>query len=129
MTQFEILAGIDWSAQTRKVAVVDADGELLGEREFAHSGDGLAEMADWILGHSPDGKAAVKAGKSVYRTTLAELAGSLAKAERQGQFAEKIRFFARAALLIVAKSVASPSPGAAQASSSKSSMRETKKAR
>ena len=103
MTQFEILAGIDWSAQTRKVAVVDADGELLGEREFAHSGDGLAEMADWILGHSPDGKAAVKAGKSVYRTTLAELAGSLAKAERQGQFAEKIRFFARAALLIVDK--------------------------
>ena len=44
---------------------------------------------------------AVKAGKSVYRTTLAELTGSLAKAERQGQLAEKIRFLARAALLIV----------------------------
>ena len=58
MTQFEILAGIDWSAQTHQVTVVDADGELLGEREFAHSGDGLVEMADWILGHSPDGKAA-----------------------------------------------------------------------
>ena len=58
MTQFEIYAGIDWPAQTHQVAVVDADGEILGEREFAHSGDGLAEMADWILGHSPDGKAA-----------------------------------------------------------------------
>ena len=58
MTQFEIYAGIDWSAQTHQVAVGDADGEILGEREFAHSGDGLAEMADWILGHSPDGKAA-----------------------------------------------------------------------
>ena len=44
---------------------------------------------------------AVKAGKSVYRTTLAELTESLAKAERQGQLAEKIRFLARAALLIV----------------------------
>ena len=43
----------------------------------------------------------VNAGKSVYRTTLAELTESLAKAERQGQLAEKIRFLARAALLIV----------------------------
>ena len=58
MTQFEIYSGIDWSTRTHQVAVVDADGEILGERAFAHSGDGLAEMADWILAHSPDGKAA-----------------------------------------------------------------------
>ena len=58
MTQFEIYAGIDWSTQTHQVAVVDADGELLGERAFAHSGDGLAEMADWILGRCPGGEAA-----------------------------------------------------------------------
>ena len=58
MTQFEIYAGIDWSTQTHQVALVDADGELLGERAFAHSGDGLAEMADWILGRCPDGEAA-----------------------------------------------------------------------
>ena len=58
MTQFEIYAGIDWSTRTHQVAVVDADGELLGERAFAHSGDGRAEMADWILGHCPEGRAA-----------------------------------------------------------------------
>ena len=58
MTQFEIYAGIDWSTRTHQVALVDADGELLGERAFAHSGDGLAEMADWILGHCPEGQAA-----------------------------------------------------------------------
>ena len=58
MTQFEIFAGIDWPIQTRQVAVVDADGEILGERAFAHNGEGLAAMADWILGRSPDGRAA-----------------------------------------------------------------------
>lgn len=47
------------------------------------------------------GVAAVKAGMQVYRATLAELVEVLAKAERQGQLAEKIRFFARSSLLIV----------------------------
>jgi DNA replication protein DnaC len=39
------------------------------------------------------GVAAVKAGMQVYRATLAELVEVLAKAERQGQLAEKIRFY------------------------------------
>lgn len=47
------------------------------------------------------GVAAVKAGKSVYRTTLAELIETLSKAEREGRLIEKIRFYARTALLIV----------------------------
>ena len=64
MTQFEIFAGIDWPTQTRQVAVVDADGEILGERAFAHTGEGLAAMADWILGRSPDGRAAAAIKKS-----------------------------------------------------------------
>ncbi len=47
------------------------------------------------------GVAAVKAGKSVYRSTLAELIEAMSKAEREGRLADKIRFFARTALLIV----------------------------
>ena len=58
MTQFEIFAGIDWSTKVHQVAIVDAAGVVLGEQKFAHSGDGLAAMADWILGHSSEGKAA-----------------------------------------------------------------------
>ena len=58
MTQFEIFAGIDWSTKVHQVAVADAAGVVLGEQKFAHSGDGLAAMADWILGHSSEGKAA-----------------------------------------------------------------------
>lgn len=47
------------------------------------------------------GVAAVKAGKSVYRCSLAELIEGLSKAEREGRLVEKIRFYARTALLIV----------------------------
>lgn len=47
------------------------------------------------------GVAAVKAGRQVYRASLAELIDALTKAERQGELAEKIRFYTRASLLIV----------------------------
>jgi DNA replication protein DnaC len=47
------------------------------------------------------GVEAVKAGKSVYFCTLADLIGMLARAEREGRLAERIRFFCRPTLLIV----------------------------
>ena len=47
------------------------------------------------------GVEAVKAGRSVYFVTLADLVASLAKAEREGTLRERIRFFCRFALLIV----------------------------
>ncbi len=47
------------------------------------------------------GVEAVKAGKSVYFTTLADLIGSLARSEREGRLQERIRFFCRPSLLIV----------------------------
>ncbi len=44
---------------------------------------------------------AVKAGRSVYFATLADIVSVLAKAEREGQLRERIRFFCRSSLLIV----------------------------
>ena len=73
--------------------------DFIRRRETVHflgpPGTGKSHLATAL------GVAAVKAGKSVCKTTLAEPAESLAKAERQGRLAEKIRFFARAALLVV----------------------------
>lgn len=43
----------------------------------------------------------MKSGMQVYRAMLAELVEVLAKAERRGLLAEKIRFYARSSLLIV----------------------------
>jgi DNA replication protein DnaC len=47
------------------------------------------------------GVAAIKAGKSVYRCTLAELVEALGRAEREGRLIEKTRFLSRNRLLIV----------------------------
>ena len=47
------------------------------------------------------GVEAVKAGRSVYFCTLADLLGHLARAEREGRLQERIRFFCRPAVLIV----------------------------
>ncbi len=44
---------------------------------------------------------AVKAGRSVYFATLADIVGSLAKAEREGTLRERIRFLCRPQLLVV----------------------------
>lgn len=42
-------AGVDWAVNDHQACVLDADGAELGNRKFAHSGQGLADMADWIL--------------------------------------------------------------------------------
>lgn len=47
------------------------------------------------------GLEAVKAGKSVYFATLAEIIASLAKAEREGQLTQRIRFLSRHGLLVI----------------------------
>jgi DNA replication protein DnaC len=47
------------------------------------------------------GVEAVKAGRSVYFSSLADIVASLAKAEREGGLRERIRYFCRFALLIV----------------------------
>src|SRR4029077_656566 len=47
------------------------------------------------------GVEAVKSGRSVYFSTLADLIASLTKAEREGTLSERIRFLSAFALLIV----------------------------
>src|SRR6202142_4466275 len=47
------------------------------------------------------GVEAVKAGRSVYFSSLADIVASLARAEREGALRERIRYFCRFALLIV----------------------------
>jgi DNA replication protein DnaC len=47
------------------------------------------------------GVEAVKAGRSVYFATLADIVGSLAKAEREGTLRDRLRFLCRPQLLII----------------------------
>ena len=51
------VVGVDWASETHHVRLSDAKGRKVGERAFAHGGQGLAEMVAWILkltGATPD---------------------------------------------------------------------------
>jgi transposase len=45
-------AGVDWASEKHLVFLADAEGHKIGEREFKHSGEGLAEMAAWLMAAS-----------------------------------------------------------------------------
>lgn len=46
--QFLAFAGIDWASEAHQVCVINADGEVVSERSVKHSGDGLADLCDWL---------------------------------------------------------------------------------
>ena len=96
------LAGFDFSFQPsldRERILALAELQFVERREVVHflgpPGTGKSHLAVAL------GVEAVKAGRSVYFTTLADIVGALAKAEREGQLRERIRWFCRSALLIV----------------------------
>lgn len=96
------LEGFDFSFQPsldRERIAALAQLDFIRRAEVVHflgpPGTGKSHLATAL------GVAAVKAGKQVYRATLAELIEALVKAEREGRLADKIRFYARPSLLIV----------------------------
>jgi DNA replication protein DnaC len=96
------LEGFDFSFQPsldRDRIMALAQLDFIARAEVVHflgpPGTGKSHLATAL------GIAAVKAGKSVYRCTLAELIEGLARAEREGRLVEKIRFYSRASLLII----------------------------
>jgi len=42
-------AGVDWGSERHQVCLLDDRGTTVGEREFPHSGEGLAELGNWLL--------------------------------------------------------------------------------
>src|SRR5882724_11513427 len=45
-------AGVDWASESHHVRLIDGEGRDVGERIFKHGGEGLAEMAAWLLASS-----------------------------------------------------------------------------
>jgi IstB-like ATP binding protein len=101
LATIKTLAGFDFSFQPsldRERVFALAELQFVERREVVHflgpPGTGKSHLAVAL------GVEAVKAGRSVYFTTLANIVGALAKAEREGQLRERFRWFCRSALLI-----------------------------
>src|SRR3954454_10009171 len=47
-------AGVDWGSERHQVCLLDAAGQVVGERAFAHGGAGLAALCDWLVSIAGD---------------------------------------------------------------------------
>jgi DNA replication protein DnaC len=102
LSTIKTLSGFDFSFQPsldRSRILTLAQLDFIDRHEVVHvlgpPGTGKSHLAIAL------GVEALKAGRSVYFATLADIVTSLAKAEREGNLRERIRFLCRAALLIV----------------------------
>ena len=102
LTTVKTLAGFDFAFQPsldRNRILALAELKFIDQAEAVHllgpPGTGKSHLATALAVE------AVKAGRSVYFSTLAEIIASMAKAEREGQLRERIRFLSRASLLVV----------------------------
>jgi DNA replication protein DnaC len=102
LTTIKTLAGFDFAFQPsldKNRIIALAELKFIERAEVVHllgpPGTGKSHLATALAVE------AVKAGKSVYFSTLADIIASLAKAEREGQLRERIRYLCRASLLVV----------------------------
>ena len=40
--------GVDWGSEQHQICVLEGDGKVVGERQVAHSGDGIADLCTWL---------------------------------------------------------------------------------
>ena len=55
MSEERWYAGVDWASESHHVFLTDGNDRKIGEKIFKHSGEGLAEMAAWLLAASGAG--------------------------------------------------------------------------
>jgi hypothetical protein len=48
-----VFVGVDWATHAHQVCALDAQGAVLGERAFKHTGAGLEEFVAWLGGLAP----------------------------------------------------------------------------
>ena len=102
LSTIKTLAGFDFSFQPsldRNRIIALAQFDFVDRNEVIHflgpPGTGKSHLATAL------GVEAVKAGRSVYFASLADIISALAKAEREGHLRERIRLLCRTSLLIV----------------------------
>lgn len=109
LSSIKTLAGFDFAFQPsldRNRILALAELKFIDRAEVVHllgpPGTGKSHLATALAVE------AVKAGRSVAFSTLADIIASLVKAEREGQLKERIRFLSRASLLVSLPGECSP---------------------
>jgi len=102
LTTVKTLAGFDFAFQPsldRQRILALAELTFVDRAEVVHllgpPGTGKSHLATALAVE------AVKAGRSVYFATLADIVTSLATAEREGQLRQRLRYLCRSSLLVV----------------------------
>src|SRR5947209_925924 len=102
LATIKTLSGFDFSFQPsldRNRVLALAQRDFIDRHEVVHftgqSGTGKSHLAAAL------GVEAVRAGRSVYFSPLADIIDSLAKADREGRLRERIRYLGRSSLLII----------------------------
>jgi transposase len=50
--EYRWFVGVDWASVAHHVGLIDAEGQITAERVFAHGGEGLALLCDWLVEQS-----------------------------------------------------------------------------
>jgi transposase len=45
---YQFFGGVDWASETHQACVLDAAGQVVGERSVQHSGTGVTQFLDWL---------------------------------------------------------------------------------
>jgi hypothetical protein len=71
-TDVKWFAFVDWASRKHQLCLLDADGRLIGQQAFAHSGAGLAQACDWLLTKSGGRPAEIAVGIEVCHGPVVE---------------------------------------------------------
>ena len=69
---FQYFVGIDWGSERHRVCLMNREGRTLAERWIEHSGDSLAELADWLRQQTSDSASALAAAIESPRGAVVE---------------------------------------------------------
>lgn len=72
MVSIRRFGGVDSGTKEHVVCIEDADGKILGERKFPHTGAGIAEMCDWLIATSGGDPSQIAVGIETTRGAVIE---------------------------------------------------------
>lgn len=70
--EYAVCAGVDWATDKHDVALVGPNRKVLKHRQFAHSGEGLAEMANWLIEMAGGDPSRIAVGIEITRGAVVE---------------------------------------------------------